>query len=155
MTETIFGSKRVLIMRGSTTASVADQLSERWRENSEMPRLAFTSRFKELKQKFFDLRFEIGRMSSGFHEGVGYIDELHYQRKLDRLTDEMHGICIDLCDLRSTCVDHLRLKISALLYLLPDEEDTEPRLAKSLLLDLDEQQRLQVSPICTLRAQTS
>jgi hypothetical protein len=76
-------------------------------------------------------------MSVGYQEGSGYPDELHFYRTFDALTDEMQGICRQLITLKATRSDHLKLKISALLYLLPDEADTEVELAKSLLADIE------------------
>lgn len=79
-------------------------------------------------------------MSSGYGEGSEYLNEPHYHRTLDTLTDQLYSVCVNLGTLRSTCRDHLKLKISALLYLLPEEADAELKLAKSLLADLDERQ---------------
>lgn len=77
-------------------------------------------------------------MSSGYQENAQYADELHYQEVLDTLTDQLQAICVNLAALRATCDDHLKLKISALLYLLPDDADTDLRLTKSLLADLED-----------------
>jgi len=76
-------------------------------------------------------------MSAAYQEDSEYRDEFHYLEAFDALTDEMQGVCRQLCTLRATRTDHLKLKISALLYLLPDEAGTETELAKSLLSDLE------------------
>lgn len=99
---------------------------------------SLTLNFGDLNKQFCRVVKAIGKMSSGYQDNSQYVDELHYLRKLDALTDQLHGICADLHTLRATRSDHLKLKISALLYLLPDEAEMEQRLARSLLADLEE-----------------
>ena len=107
-------------------------------DNPARPPPSLVLNFVVLKEQFRHLTTMIDGMSSGYQEDLQHIDELHYQQSLDALTDQLYDICIDLGTLRATCRDHLRLKISALLYLLPEEADAELRLVKSLLTDLEE-----------------
>jgi hypothetical protein len=92
----------------------------------------------DLKEKFYRLISAIGGMSSGYRDGSEYIDEQHYQNTLDRLTDELEEVCSGMGSVRASRKDHLKLKLAALLYLLPDDADTEVRLATSLLADFED-----------------
>jgi hypothetical protein len=96
--------------------------------------------FGDLKKSFHDLTATIDGMSSGYGNGSPSIDDEDHQRTLDMLSDQLYCVCENLSNLRSTYSDHLKLKLWALLYLLPEEADAELRLVRSLLADLDELQ---------------
>lgn len=59
------------------------------------------------------------------------------QNNLDELTGQMEQLCSELCHRRATRRSHLKLKIDALLYLLPEDADTERDLLLSLIADLE------------------
>jgi hypothetical protein len=104
-----------------------------------------TLNFGDLKKQFYRVIDTIGKMSSGYRENSQYVDELHYLQELDALTDQLHEICIKLSTIPATRGDHLKLKISALVYLLADDAGTELRLAKSLLADLENSSLLPIA----------
>lgn len=125
-------------MTVSDTANTPKLLAGAWIENRGRPLPSATLYLDDLKKNFYRLTSAIGGMAPGYREGSEYLDELHYQRTLDKLTDQLHGVCADLGTLRASRPDHLRLKLAALLYLLPDDAGTELSLAASLLADFEE-----------------
>ena len=124
-------------MTEATTISIQDELDADYGPIPARPPPSLTLNFRDLRDRFHRVTAMMANMSSGYQEGSQYIDELHYQRALDALTDQLHDVCMDITALRVTCSSHLKLKLSALLYLLPEEADTELRLTKSLLADLE------------------
>jgi hypothetical protein len=92
-----------------------------------------TRTFGGLIDRFFELRRAIERSSPQNLDA----STRHFQLTLETLSDEMYDVCCEISALRATCRGHLRLKAAALVYLLPDEDDLESALAKSLLVDLE------------------
>lgn len=124
-------------MTESASVSIGNSLADDWLENPGGSFSQLTLNFGELSEQFCGLMSTIGSMSPGYTKDAGYLDELHFQNTLDKFTDQMHHICVDLGALPATSHDHLKLKMSALLYLLPEEDCTELELAKSLLADFE------------------
>ena len=59
------------------------------------------------------------------------------QSDLDQLTGKIPRLCSELCDQRAKHRGDLKVKIDALLYLLPEDADTERGLLWSLIADLE------------------
>jgi len=64
--------------------------------------------------------------------------ELKLQREFDSVTEELIIVCGQLSRASTANADHLRLKASALLYLLPEDGGLATILATSLCNDLVE-----------------
>ncbi|HWV81427.1 MAG TPA: hypothetical protein VNZ50_08350 [Hyphomicrobiaceae bacterium] len=91
----------------------------------------------QMSDRFYQLINLFESTSCSIDQPSRPIDEAEIQRSLDNLTERLYEICGQLSTLHARSVDHLRLKASALKFLLPQDACLEIALANSLIGDFD------------------